>query len=141
MSNLKTIIEHNGVEYTANVATIESTYLGGGEESRGIFSASLNLRWDSSGISVGGYSLDTPEKSDEGKHLGRIGTAYGLDHIMRILETVGVESWEQLKGQRVWVLFEGNGGWGSTARGIANIDTGKAFILKEHAELWKDKQA
>lgn len=142
MSNVKTLIEHNGNEYAAHVATVESTYLGIGEQSRGVFSYMLHMRWDSSGIGAGGYTLDTPEKDEDDKFLGRIGTAFGADHIMRILETVGVDSWEKIKGQRVWLLFPGGGGWGSTCSGIANLDEPeKVLIFKEHAEAWKEKMA
>lgn len=142
MSNVKTIIEHNGVEYTAHVATINSTYLGNGEESRGTFSYSLDMRWNSSGIGAGGYCLDTPVKDDDGKRLGREGTAFGLDHIIRILETVGVESWEKVKGSKVWLLFPAGGGWGSTCSGIANLDKPeKVLIFKEHAQQWLDREA
>lgn len=137
--SIKTIIEHNGVEYTAHVATIKSTHLGG--QDHGIFTASLGLRWDNSGISVGGMTLDTPDKDADGKFLGRVGSAYGLDHIMRILETVGAGRWENLPGERVFVLFENGGGWGSTAKGIANVDTGAVLIFKEHAAKWLERKS
>lgn len=134
------LIGHNGVEYTAHVATIERTHLG--TEDHGIVTAYLHLKWGSSGIGVGGMCLDAPEfEGDGGKFLRRIGTAYGLDHLMQLMATVGVDSWEKLPGKRVFVLFPNNESWGSIASGIANIDTGKAFILKEHAEEWKARKA
>lgn len=132
--SVNSFIEHNGVEYQAHVATIERTHFG--SEDHGIVTAYLHLKWGSSGIGVGGMCLDSPKKDESGKYLRRIGSAYGLDHLMQLMATVGVDSWEKLPGKRVFVLFPNNG-WGSIASGIANIDTGKAFILKEHSEEWK----
>ena len=141
MSNLKIILNHHGTEYEANVATIEKTRLG--YQDHGILTADLQLRWASSGVSAGGYCLDMPDKSEGAKLGQRMGTAYGLDHIIRILETVGVDKWEDLTGRRVYVLFPASdgGSWGSVCAGIANIDTGKALIFKEHAQQWLDREA
>lgn len=130
-------IEHDGVPYKAHVATIRSTRLGW--QDHGIFTADVQLEWDGGGVSVGGYSLDTPEKDAAGKHLGRVGTAFGLDQVMQIVKIVGVENWESLKGKQVYVLFAPDGGWGSTAAGLANLSSGKALILKEHSEAWREK--
>ena len=131
-------IEHGDKTLYGHVATIESTTLG--YESHGILSAYLTLSWGSNGISVGGYCLDQPRDRDADDYT-RIGTAFGMDHIIRILETVGVESWESLKGQQVIVLFKDKHSWGSAAVGIAHaIDEEKVLILKEHAAEWREKE-
>lgn len=129
------VITHNGIEYGGQIGTITSTALG--YESHGILTASLTIEWKGGGVSVGGYVLDEPRDRD-GRDYSRKGTAYGLDHIIRIIETVGVERWEGLKGQQVIVLFEGKSAWGSQSVGIASTtDDAKVFILREHADAWR----
>ena len=49
------------------------------------------------GIALGGYALDYYNK-EKGK---RIGSAYGMNLVMRILEVVGVDTWEELKGKYI----------------------------------------
>lgn len=93
---------------------------------------------DGNGIGLGGYRLDTYIKTEKRS----IGTAYGLDHVMRICQTIGVDRWEDLPGKRVYILFEGTDGhWGKTASGLANIDTGKALIFKEHVQEWRNRES
>lgn len=45
-------------------------------------------------------TLDDYDKKEE----ERVGTAFGCECIMRILEAVGVESWDELKGKEMWVI-------------------------------------
>lgn len=132
------LIEHNGKKYTGHIATIESTSLG--YESHGILTAMLHCKWRSGGVGVGGFFLDQPKNKDA-RDYTRVGTAYGLDHIIRIIETVGVDCWEDLKGSSVLVLFEGENvsGLGSMSRGIAGLHNDKVLILQEHADEWRDQ--
>ena len=78
---------------------ISATHLG--YESHGIFTAYLTLQSAGFGISVGGYALD--EFIDK----KRIITKKGAELIPRILDVVGVETWEQLAGQ--YIRVEDNG--------------------------------
>ncbi|MFS0715500.1 hypothetical protein ABC337_04860 [Arthrobacter sp. 1P04PC] len=137
MTTIKTTVEHEGKTYSGQIGTIKSTSLG--TQDPGIMTAMLHIEWKGGGIGVGGYTLDEPRKDDDGKHLGRFGTAYGLDHIMRILETVGVDRWEQLPGKQVIVLFEGKGGLGSISCGIAGITNEKVLDIKSHASSFIDE--
>jgi hypothetical protein len=131
-------IEHNGSTYSGQIMTIKSTSLG--YEDHGILTAWLHCESErGSGVGVGGYSLDTAEKDDDGKFLRRVGTQYGLDHLIAIMRTVGVESWEKLTGAQVVVLSSGRGGWGSQSVGIAGLQNNQVMILKEHAEQWRGK--
>lgn len=130
-----TNIEYDGKTYTAEPMIIKSTYLGNGEDSRGILSTSLTCQGGSTGISVGGYALDAYDKEEK----RRVGTAFGLDHVLEILRVVGVESWEKLVGQQVLVLFESGDGWGSTALGIAHPIEDRVLIFQDHAQSWKAK--
>jgi hypothetical protein len=136
------LIEHDGATYHGQLARIDSTRLGW--EDHGILTAYLNCSWASGGIGVGGFCLDTPqsrEKRDAGDY-SRKGTAYGLDHLMRLMETVGVDRWEKLPGQQVLVLFEDSGGPGSISVGIANaLDEDKVLVLQQHAEAWRRTEA
>lgn len=70
-----------------------------GIEGHGIFSAYLQLEFDGSGQSFGGYALDQYNKERK----ERVGTAYGMEFIRRVMDVVGVESWEALKGKHVRV--------------------------------------
>ncbi len=85
-------------------AIIESTMLG--EEDHGIFTCYVTVSGDGWGCGFGGYALDQYDK-DQKK---RIGTAYGMEFIKRLLETLEVRTWEELKGVPVRVESEGLGG-------------------------------
>ena len=126
-------IEHAGKEYSGEVMEIESTSLG--YEDHGILTAYLSCTGNGTGVVIGGFALDRAVRGD-GK-TSREGTAYGLDHIIQIMRTVGVSRWEELPGKRVVVLFEDANAWGGKARGIANLVDDKVLILAEHAEQWK----
>lgn len=128
MSNRKVTVEHFGVEYTGELATIKSTMLG--YEDHGVFSAYLECEWAGAGVSVGGYFLDTVTD------VGRVGTAFGLDQIIQILRTVGVGKWEALKGHPLIVLFADG-----RAVGIAGTTNDKVLIFQEHADKWHDSGA
>lgn len=135
MSNTRTItIRHEGKNYDGQIATIRSTSLG--YEDHGIFTVMLNCVWPGGGVGVGGFCLD--ESMGKDGDYKRRGTAYGLDHIIRVMETVGVSSWEQLVGKHVIVLSdEGHSGWGGVSVGIAHATEDRVLILKEHAEAWR----
>lgn len=126
-------VPHNGKDYNGRIAKIESTSIT--YESHGILSSYLHCQWDGGGIGVGGYCLDQPKDRDSHDY-SRVGTAYGLDYLIRVMETVGVSSWEDLKGSDVIVLFDGYAGPGGISVGIAGLLNDKVFILKEHAESW-----
>lgn len=81
-------------------ATIESTMLG--TEDHGILTFYLSLDYGGSGQSAGGYGLDDYDKTLK----RRKGTAYGLQLIQAVMETVGVTKWEDLKGKHIRVQAE-----------------------------------
>lgn len=136
MSARSITVEHGGVEYGGQIGTIKSTHLGG--EDHGILSAMLHVEWSGGGVGAGGYCLDEPTNRDARDYTRR-GTAYGLDHIMQIMATVGVTGWEKLVGKQVIVLFEGRSAWGAQCVGIASTtDEDKVLIFKEHAAKWRE---
>lgn len=77
-------------------AQIKATKLG--FIANGICSFSLILDIQGGGgVAVGGWALDGPDNKKE----KRIGSAYGMSVIMRILKVVGVNTWEELKGKYI----------------------------------------
>lgn len=84
-------------------AVIESTMLG--TEDHGIFTCLLYLKHERGSQAFGGYALDAPPK-ERRAGFERIGTAFGLEFIARILRTLDVESWERLKGTRLRIRQE-----------------------------------
>lgn len=82
-------------------ARIKGTMLG--TEDHGILTCYIHLDYGGAGQSFGGYSLDGPIKDDDGKHLRREGSAYGMEFVNRVMETVGVSKWENLPGTPVRV--------------------------------------
>ena len=80
----------------------------------------LTLEFRGGGVSYGGYCI--------GKgYLGAkefSGSEKGLESMMRIMDTVGVDSWEDLKGKYIRIV---DGGWGSIIKKIGNIIEDKWF--------------
>ena len=77
-----------------------------GIEDHGIFTCWIQLDYGSAGQAFGGYAMDTPMFEDPEKmsgFKGRVGTAWGMEFISKLLATVGVESWEKLPGTHVRV--------------------------------------
>lgn len=80
-------------------ARITRTMLG--VEEHGILSAMIYLEYNGRGQGFGGYSLDAPAakaERDKGALKRHPHKNCGL-FVARVLEVVGVEKWEDLKGQ------------------------------------------
>lgn len=101
-----------------------------GNEDHGIFVLSIHLDYGGSGQSFGNFCLDEPIKKN-GKFVGRFGTAVGMDAIMRILEVLGVDSWEQLPGTVLRVESD----FGRVYR-IGHFMKDKWFDSEKHFEKW-----
>ena len=93
-------------------AKIESTMLG--IEDHGIMTFFINLTMDRSGQSFGGYCL----KGDK-----------SIEAVRKVLETVGVDKWEDLKGKyiRIRKIDEY-----STIEAIGHIVEDRWWSAKEH---------
>ena len=109
-------------------AKISSTMLGW--EDHGIFTFSIGMDYGGSGQGFGQFTLDEPIKKN-GEFMGRVGTAAGMDAIMKVLKVVGVEKWEALKGQVVRV----DGDFSQIYR-IGNVLEDKWFDIEEHFKSW-----
>lgn len=103
-------------------AKITDTMLG--REDHGILTFMIYFEGDGFGVGVGGYALDSYNKELN----RRVTTPKSMDAISEILNVVGVETWEQLKGK--YIRFVDNG-WGSKVTIIGNILEDKWFDFKE----------
>lgn len=79
---------------------------------------------------IGGICLDD---YDEDK-ARRVGTAYGCEMIRRLLLTLGVNDFSEMKGKHIWVYGEGEG-LGFTPKGICALTVdnkqGEPLIFQE----------
>ena len=87
----------------------------------------LTLEGGGCGVGYGGYCIGHG-------YLGADkfeGDPYGIECLMRIMDTVGVEHWEDLKGKYIRIV---DNGWGSTVTTIGHIIEDKWFNVKEFFE-------
>lgn len=75
-------------------ATITNTCLGSGDWSMGQFTFVIELKYGQFSKEFGGYSLSHRDFANR----EMIGNAGGLESINKVLEVVGVETWENLIG-------------------------------------------
>lgn len=96
-------------------ATIESTMLG--REEHGIFTFFLyvNLGKDIGHCRIGGYALDRYDSKAKRRKI----QSKSIEFISKILDVVGVETWEDLPGKYIRVNIEG--GWGIRIYEFGNI--------------------
>lgn len=84
----------------------------------------LHLKMQNAGVSVGGYCIGHG-------YLGAKefdGYDKGTEVLMRIMDTVGVDKWEDLKGK--FIRIKSNG-WGSIIDEIGNIIDDKWLNFRE----------
>lgn len=102
-------------------AKITSTMLG--REEHGIMTFMIFVEFQGTGCGVGGYAIDQYDS----KIKKRVFMVKGLEAISEILNVVGVNKWEDLKGKYVRVK---DNGWGSCIYEIGNLMEDKWFNLK-----------
>lgn len=66
-----------------------------GYEDHGILTVSITTEAESRGQGFGGYALDAYVKDKD----RRVGTDYGMEFVIKIMNTLEVENWEDVKGQ------------------------------------------
>ena len=103
-------------------AQITGTMLG--REDHGILTFFIFVKFGGCECGIGGYALDSYDKSIN----SRVFSPKSMEAISKILETVGVDEWEQLNGKYIRIKDEG---WGSTIKEIGNLMEDKWFNLKE----------
>lgn len=113
------------------IAKVRSVRLG--REDHGIFTCMVDLDYGCSGHSAGGYALDEPRRDEDDKFIGRYGTAYGMQWIIRLMEAAGVEWFHQIQG-RTLIAVRGEGHNGPVL-GLKPLPTepGKPFMFDELA--------
>lgn len=79
---------------------------------------------------IGGYALDQAAWTGEkfNSDMVRKASPAGLECMRKIMEVVGVTSWEDLPGK--YIRYEDNG-WGSTVDKIGNIVEDKWIDIRE----------
>ena len=102
-------------------AQITDIYLG--YEDHGIltFGISLNIA-DGTNCVFGGYALDEYDKETEKRYC----PAYSMELITRIMKTVGVSRWEDLKGKYIRVVSNGRS---SIIKKIGNLMKNEWFDI------------
>jgi hypothetical protein len=73
---------------------------------------------------IGGYALDCPSDRSGKRDYSK----KGLEAIANILDVVGVDNWEDLKGKHIRIK---DNGWGSRIDEIGNLMESKWFNLRE----------
>ena len=109
-------------------AQIKRTDLGPGETCGFTLNLTLDVQ-DGYGVIVGGVVLDTYDKWED----ERVGTTYGMNVIMRVMEVVGVRRWEELEGKFIRVV---SGGIGSSVTKIGNLMKDDWIDFTEYGKEW-----
>ena len=104
------------------IAKVDSTFLGW--EDHGIFTSMIHLDYGNGAQGAGGYSLDQYNETIK----RRIGTAYGMEFIIRTMKAFGVREWDKIQGKTIFALKE-NG----MVVGFEPLPTekGEIFLFKE----------
>lgn len=104
-------------------AKITGTMLG--REDHGIMTFMVYIDISESGsCGIGGYALDGYDRETK----TRVFSAKSMEAISKILEVVGVERWEDLRGKYIRVK---DNGWGKPIDEIGNLMENKWFNLRE----------
>lgn len=104
-------------------ARITGTMLG--REDHGIMTFMIHIDISESGsCGVGGFALDGYDRETK----SRVFSAKSMEAISKILEVVGVERWEHLRGQYIRVK---DNGWGKPIDEIGNLMENKWFNIRE----------
>lgn len=104
-------------------AIITNTFLG--REDHGIFTFYIGLEFSGAVCHIGGYALDAPSDVEgERKYLHS-----GLEVISIILDVVGVNRWEDLKGKYIRVK---DNGLSQPIHEIGNLMADKWFNINNY---------
>jgi len=115
---------------TKQLSRVEDCYME--IEDHGILTCWLSLdKEEGLHQSFGGYSLDG--YNEELKR--RVGSASGMDWILRLLQIFGVSRLEEIKGKMCYALYEDDS---QLIKGIKtlDIDGGKEFLISDWQKQW-----
>lgn len=96
----------------------------------GCLTLSITLKGSGWGVVYGGYCLGKGYLGADDNFFS--GSAKGMESIIRIMDVVGVEALEDMKGKYVRVA---NKGWGSSVKIIGNVISDKWF---DYESFFKD---
>lgn len=88
----------------------------------GCLTLAMTLKGECWGVVYGGYCLGKGYLGADDDFFS--GSAAGMEYLIRIMDTVGVERFQNLKGKYVRVATKG---WGSSVKIIGNIIEDKWF--------------
>lgn len=71
----------------------------------GVMLGTLQLQAKGFGVAFSGHVIHVPAQTQEQEDWQ---TSFGMDYITRVLQTVGVRLWEELPGQAIRLMREGN---------------------------------
>lgn len=103
-------------------AKITRTMLG--REDHGIMTFLVYVHTNMYDCGVGGYAIDGYDRETK----SRVFTAKGLEAISKILDVVGVDTWEQLPNKYIRIKDNGRG---ATIDEIGNLIEDKWFNLRD----------
>jgi hypothetical protein len=106
--------------YKIENALIESVDLSMADH--GCLTLAMTLKGSSWGVVYGGYCLGKGYLGADDDFFA--GSAAGMEYLIRIMDTVGVERFQNLKGKYVRVATKG---WGSAVKIVGNIIEDKWF--------------
>ena len=104
---------------------------------RSIFNFNIFVDYEDFGSQmIGGIGLDEYSK----EHERRIGTAYGCEMLMQVLQVLDVNDLHEAEGKLIYVLGEGDG-LSFRPKGIKqlSLDGGKSVIFADVAEEFINK--
>lgn len=116
--------------YTIENALVEKVDLSMADH--GCLTLAMTLQGGGWGVVYGGYCLGKGYLGADDDFFD--GSAAGMEYLMRIMDTVGVERFQDLKGKYVRVATKG---WGSQIKIIGNILKDKWFDAEE---FFKEKK-
>ncbi len=104
-----------------------------GREGHGLMTLWVHVDFGGTGQGFGGYGLDSFDK----KRDRRVGTAGGLDLVMRLLDLFDVDSLDKIKGRPVYALRDSET-WNSPITGLETpaFDGGKRLLVAEWQREW-----
>lgn len=113
-------------------AKIASTQLGPKASDWRCFSSWVHLEWDGGGQGFGGFAFDAYNEAIK----ERVGAAWGMEFIARVLSVVDVGSWEELTGKHIRIDHS-NG----KIFGIGHIIKDKWFYPEKDLQFLAGKEA
>jgi len=101
-------------------------------EDHGLLTVYVHLTFAGSGQGFGGYILDTFDKARD----RRVGTAMGLDFVLRLLALFDVDRLDDIRGRYVYALR--SDGWNGPIIGLElpEPDGGAKFMVEDWRREW-----